>query len=64
MRSCLDGRRIFLGKRKLMMVMNRVRKFEDLPENAQNYVKYVEKVLGVPINFVGVGAGRDAVITH
>ena len=46
------------------MVMNRVRKFEDLPENAQNYVKYVEKVLGVPINFVGVGAGRDAVITH
>lgn len=41
-----------------------MRKFEDLPVNAQNYVLYIEKALGVPINFVGVGAGRDAVIDH
>ena len=47
-----------------MKMMCSVRKFEDLPENAQNYVKYVEKVLGVPVHFVGVGAGRDAVISH
>ena len=41
-----------------------MRKFEELPENAQKYVEYIEKVLGVPIHFIGVGAGRDAVISH
>ncbi len=50
--------------RNEMRMICSVRKFEDLPENAQNYVKYVEKVLGVPVHFVGVGAGRDAVISH
>ena len=41
-----------------------VRSFEELPENARKYVEYIEKVLGVPIHFIGVGAGRDAVISH
>lgn len=45
-------------------VRRRVRKFEELPENAQKYVEYIEKVLGVPINFIGVGADRDSVISH
>ena len=36
-----------------------VRKFEDLPQNAQKYVKTVEELLGVPIRWVGVGADRD-----
>lgn len=40
----------------------RVRKFEDLPVNAQRYVEYIEKTLGVPINFIGVGPSREAVI--
>lgn len=39
-----------------------VRKFEDLPENAQKYVIEVEKLIGVPIRYVGVGPGRDAII--
>lgn len=41
-----------------------MRKFEDLPVNAQRYVEYIEKTLGVPINFIGVGPSREAVITH
>ncbi|KAK8830664.1 hypothetical protein WA577_004392 [Blastocystis sp. JDR] len=44
--------------------ISKVRKFEELPENAQKYVEYIEKVLGVPINFIGVGADRDSVISH
>ena len=42
----------------------RIRKFEDLPVNAQRYVEYIEKTLGVPINFIGVGPSREAVILH
>ena len=42
----------------------RVRKFEELPENAQKYVAYIEKVLGVPINVIGVSADLDSVISH
>lgn len=32
--------------------------------NAQRYVEYIEKTLGVPINFIGVGPSREAVILH
>ena len=32
--------------------------------NAQNYVKYIEDVLGVPINFIGVGPSREGIILH
>lgn len=38
------------------------RKFEDLPENAQNYVAFLEKELKVPIRWIGVGPARNAVI--
>jgi adenylosuccinate synthase len=39
-----------------------VRRFEDLPEAAQNYLDYIEKFVGVPIVLVGVGPARDQVI--
>jgi adenylosuccinate synthase len=39
-----------------------VRRFEDLPEAAQNYLGYIEKFVGVPIVLVGVGPARDQVI--
>lgn len=32
--------------------------FEELPENAQNYVLRVQELLGVPIRWIGVGANR------
>ncbi len=39
-----------------------VRKFEDLPENAQRYIERVEEIAGVRVSVIGVGAGREAAI--
>jgi adenylosuccinate synthase len=35
-----------------------VKAFEDLPENAKFYVKRLEKLMKVPINYISVGPGR------
>lgn len=40
-----------------------IRKYEDLPENALKYLNYIEKFLGVPVEWVGVGAGREAMLS-
>jgi len=34
----------------------------DLPKNAQEYVKFLEKISGVPMSAIGVGPGRDETI--
>ncbi len=34
----------------------------DLPENAQKYLNRIEEVVGVPIKFIGTGAGRENMI--
>lgn len=39
-----------------------IRKFEDLPVQAQEYVKYVEKAIGCPITYVSVGPERESII--
>ncbi len=39
-----------------------VRRWEDLPEAARNYVEYIEKAVGCPIGYVSVGPERDAII--
>jgi adenylosuccinate synthase len=39
-----------------------VRRMEDLPRNARDYLDFVSDVLGVPIVLVGVGPGRDEMI--
>lgn len=39
-----------------------VRKFEDLPRAARDYINYVEEALSVHISFVSVGPERDAYI--
>lgn len=39
-----------------------VRKFDELPKNAQNYVRYIEQYLEVPVKWVGVGKGRESII--
>lgn len=36
--------------------------WDDLPENAQNYVLHLEQLLGCPIKWIGVGARRDQMI--
>ena len=36
--------------------------FEDLPEKAQVYLKRIEEFTGVPVKFIGTGAGREDMI--
>ena len=38
------------------------KKFEELPVNAQKYVKYLELISGAPMSAIGVGPGRDQTI--
>lgn len=38
------------------------RTWDDLPENAQNYVRRVEEVLGTPVSIISVGPGREQTI--
>lgn len=38
------------------------RKFEDLPANAQAYVERIEKIIGTPAKWIGVGPGRESMI--
>ncbi|MCI0153560.1 MAG: adenylosuccinate synthase [Dermacoccus nishinomiyaensis] len=40
------------------------RTFEDLPENAQRYIEFVEKQIGARVSVIGVGPGRDEVIVR
>ena len=42
--------------------ISNIRKFEDLPENAINYLKRVEELIETPIYIVSVGPGRDETI--
>jgi adenylosuccinate synthase len=39
-----------------------VRKIEDLPQNAKNYLKRIEELTETPIQIVSVGPGRDQTI--
>ena len=41
-----------------------VRKFEDLPQNAQDYVLALEAISGSRISAIGVGPGRDAIVAR
>ena len=36
--------------------------FEDLPENAKKYLQRIEEFIGVPVKFIGTGAGRENMI--
>ncbi|HEU4674369.1 MAG: adenylosuccinate synthase [Motilibacteraceae bacterium] len=38
------------------------RSFEDLPKNAQAYVRALEEMSGAPFSAIGVGPGRDATV--
>jgi len=39
-----------------------VRRLEDLPSEAREYLTFIEDTVGVPIVLIGVGPGRDEVI--
>jgi adenylosuccinate synthase len=40
------------------------RRFEDLPQNARDYVERVESLAGVPVEILSVGPGRDETIAR
>lgn len=40
-----------------------VRQFKDLPDNAKRYVNKIEDLLNVPVKWIGVGKGRESIIT-
>jgi adenylosuccinate synthase len=40
-----------------------VRSFDELPSNAQSYVRFIEDILGVPICLISVGPEREQAIS-
>jgi adenylosuccinate synthase len=42
--------------------ISNAKSIDDLPVNAREYVKFLEKVSGAPISAIGVGPGRDETI--
>lgn len=39
-----------------------VRRWEDLPKAAQDYINFIENQIGCPIKYISVGAERDSII--
>lgn len=37
-------------------------KFEELPKEAQEYIQFIEKYVGVPVKYIGIGADEKATI--
>ena len=44
--------------------ISNITKRENLPENAKIYLKRIEELVGVPIKFIGTGAGRENMIVE
>lgn len=42
--------------------ITKVKNFKDLPKNCQDYVKFIEKFLGVPVKLISTGPGREEYI--
>ncbi|XP_044275350.1 adenylosuccinate synthetase isozyme 2 isoform X2 [Varanus komodoensis] len=42
--------------------ISHARTFDQLPVNAQNYVRFIEMELGIPIKWIGVGKSRESMI--
>jgi adenylosuccinate synthase len=36
--------------------------FNALPNNCKKYVEFIEDVLGIPIEWIGVGPGRESML--
>ncbi|MEM7310203.1 MAG: adenylosuccinate synthase [Planctomycetota bacterium] len=53
---------VYTTRRGWRTDLTAVRRFEDLPEAAQDYVRWLEREVGVPIVLISVGPERDQVI--
>lgn len=38
--------------------------FEELPQDARDYVEFIENYIGIPAKFIGTGAGREEMIVR
>jgi len=43
---------------------SKIRRRQDLPRNAYNYLKFIEDNVGVPISWVGTGPSQDAMFEY
>ena len=41
-----------------------VRLWDDLPAAARRYIARIEELVGVPCKWIGVGPGRDAIVSQ
>lgn len=44
------------------MVSPQIRKWDELPAAAQKYCERCEQLVGVKVEWIGVGPGRDAIV--
>ncbi|EGC35879.1 adenylosuccinate synthetase (IMP--aspartate ligase) [Dictyostelium purpureum] len=44
--------------------ISNITKYEDLPIQAQQYIERIEKLIGVPVYWIGVGQDRASMIIH
>ncbi|GMF03843.1 unnamed protein product [Ambrosiozyma monospora] len=42
--------------------ITKIQKYDDLPENAKKYLAYIEKFVGVPVQWVGTGPARSSML--
>ena len=57
-----DAKPVIEYKQGWMQDISNVRKWEDLPKAAQEYVTYIEDAVGWPIKYVSVGPERESII--
>ncbi len=57
--DCKPIYKIFEGWNK---PIDGIKKLDDLPKQAQNYIRFIEKEIGVPIKFLSLGPERNALI--
>lgn len=43
--------------------ITKVKSYDDLPENAKKYLKFIENYLNVPIEWIGTGPGRESMLS-
>ena len=44
--------------------LSNCKSFEELPDNAKKYLRRIEEFTGVPVKFIGTGAGREDMIVR
>ncbi|AQZ14596.1 ADE12 (YNL220W) [Zygosaccharomyces parabailii] len=42
--------------------ITKITEYNDLPENAKKYIKFIEDFVGVPVEWVGTGPGRESML--